>query len=153
MAALLVADILHQKAEAKRRAVETARQTVVRRRRRGRAWYFLVALPLFVGLTAWNLARAAHPPAVYTAAERESGVRFRMYLAVQAVEAYRNSTGRWPATLAAVGFGDVGFTYETSARGYEIGDTSSAVPLTYRRGDMIEPFANAYNELLEPGTQ
>ena len=151
MAAQLVADIIHQKVEAQERADEAVRMAVVRKRRRGRGWYFLVALPMFVGLTAWNFARAAHPPAVYTASERESGVRFRMFLAAQAVEAYRDSLGRWPATLAAVGFGDAGFTYSASARSYEITDTSSAVPLEYRRGDMLEPFADAYNELAGTG--
>ena len=153
MAAQLVADIIHQKVEAKQRAEDAIRMAVVRKRRRGRGWYFLVALPLFVGLTAWNVARGANPPAVYTAAEVESGVRFRMYLAVQAVEAYRDSLGRWPATLAAVGFGDAGFTYSASGRSYEITDTSSAVPLEYRRGDMLEPFADAYNELTGTAAQ
>lgn len=153
MAAQLVADIIHQKAEAKRRVEEAARVAVVRRRRRGRGWYFLVALPLFLGLTAWNLARATHPPAVYSPSELESVVRFRMYLAVQAVEAYRDSLGRWPATLADVGFGEAGFAYTTTARSYEIIDTTSAVPLSYRYGDMLEPFANAYVELREAGAQ
>ena len=152
-AAQLVADIIHQKHDAKRRAEETARMAVVRRRRRGRGWYFLVALPLFLGLTVWNLARATHPPAVYTASELESAVRFRMYLAAQAVEAYRDSLGRWPATLTDVGFGDAGFAYTSTSRGYEITDTSSAVPLSFRYGDMVEPFASGYNELLEAGTQ
>ena len=152
-AAQLVADIINQKVEAKRRAEEAARMAVVRRRRRGRAWYFLFALPLLLGLTVWNLARATHPPALYSASELESGVRFRMYLAAQAVEAYRDSLGRWPASLAVVGFGDAGFAYTTTARSYEIIDTSSAVPLSFRYGDMVEPFAGAYTELLEAGTQ
>ena len=108
-------------------------------------------MPLLLGLTIWNLARAANPPVVYTAAEIESGVRFRMYLAAQAVEAYARTTGRWPTSLAVVGFGDDGFTYTAGGATFEIVDTSSAVPLSYRRGDMIEPFANAYQELLGKG--
>jgi hypothetical protein len=76
-----------------------------------------------------------------------------MYLAAQAVEAHRDSLGRWPATLAAVGFGDAGFTYSFSGRSFEIADTSSAVPLTYRRGDMLAPFADAYQELMGGGAR
>jgi hypothetical protein len=30
---------------------------------------------------------------------------------------------------------------------YAISDTSSAVPLTYRRGDPLAPFADGYREL------
>ena len=45
-AAQLVADIINQKVEAKRRAEEAARMAVVRRRPRGRAWDFLLAMHL-----------------------------------------------------------------------------------------------------------
>lgn len=150
-AAQLVADIIHQKIEAVKRQETAQREAVVKRRRRGRAWYFLVALPLLIGLTAWNIARAARPPAVFSAEERESAVRFRMYLAAQAVEAYRDSLGRWPETLAAVGFGDAGFVYTAASRDFEISDTTSAVPLSYQRGDMLTPFAGAYDELKARG--
>jgi len=117
------------------------------RHRRGRAWYFLVALPLFLGLTAWNLVRATQTPEVFSADERESAVRFRMYLAAQAVEAYRDSLGRWPADLGTVGFADARFVYQAGERDFEISDTSASVPLTYRRGDPMRPFAGAYQEL------
>lgn len=146
-AAQLVADIIHHKVETARRQQEAAVAAVQRRRRRGRGWYFFVALPLLVGLTAWNLARSTRAPVVFTAAERESGVRVRMYLAAQAVEAYRDSLGRWPASLSAVGFGDAGFVYQAGGRVFEISDTSASVPLVYRRGDAVEPFADALREL------
>lgn len=151
-AAQLVADIIHAKVEAVQRQKAAVVQAATRRRRRSRAWYFLVALPLFLGLTAWNIVRAARPPAVFTADERESGIRFRMYLAAQAVEAYRDSLGRWPASLAVVGFTESGFVYRAGDRDFEISDTSAAVPLTYRRGDVLAPFADAYVELKGGGT-
>lgn len=151
IAAQLVADIIHAKVEAKKQAEAAVREAVSRRRRRSRGWYFLFALPLLVGLTVWNLTRGARPPQVFSAEEREAAVRFRIYLAAQAVEAYRDSVGRWPPSLAAVGFGDAGFVYQARVRDYEISDTSSSVPLTYRRGDMVAPFAGAYRELQHGG--
>lgn len=150
-AAQLVADIIHHKVEAAKRKEAAAVSAATQRRRRARGWYFLVALPLLVGLTTWNLARIASPPAVFSADERESSVRFRMYLAAQAVEAYRDSLGRWPADLDAVGFGDAGFRYRVGSRTFEISDTSVSVPLTYHRGDVLAPFADAYQELKKGG--
>lgn len=147
MAAQLVADIIHAKVDAQQQAEAAEVAAVTARKRRGRAWYFLFALPLLLGLTIWNLARASHPPEVFSAAERESAVRLRMYLASQAIEAYRQSYGRWPTSLADIGFGESGFVYEPGQRDYEIADTSAPVPLTYRRGDMVAPFADAYQEL------
>jgi hypothetical protein len=150
-AAQLVADIIHHKVEAAKQKQAARVAVATKRRRRARGWYFLVALPLLLGLTAWNLVRAAHPPEVFSADERESGVRLRMYLAAQAVEAYRDSLGRWPAQLDAVGFGDAGFVYRAGGSSFEISDTSALVPLTYHRGDMLAPFADAYQELKQGG--
>ena len=152
-AAQLIADIINQKVEAVQEQEAAKRDAATRQRRRGRAWYFLVALPVLVGLTVWNLVRAAHPPPVFTASERESAVRFRIYLAAQAVEAYHDSLGQWPADLTVVGFGDAGFVYKTGTPDYAITDTSSVVPLSYRRGDMFQPFAGAYNELKGRGAR
>lgn len=152
VAAQLVADILHQRVETARRQQAAAAAAIAGRRRRGRLWYFLFALPLLVGLTVWNLARAAQPPAVFTAAERESTVRLRLYLAVQAVERYADSVRRWPADLAVVGFGDAGFVYQAGAGSYEISDTTASIPLTYRRGDPLSPFADAFAELTTGGS-
>lgn len=152
-AAQLIADIIHHKVETVKQEKAAVVAAVTRRRRRGKLWYFLFALPLLVGLTLWNIVRTANPPEVFTADERESGLRFRMYLAAQAVEAYRDSVGRWPPDLKTVGFGEAGFSYRTGERGFEIGDTaSSSMPLTYQRGDPLSPFAGAYYELQRGGT-
>jgi hypothetical protein len=147
VAAQLVADIIHQRVEAARRQQAALAAAVAGRRRRGRAWYFLGALPLCIGLTAWNLARAARTPDVFTVSEHESVVRLRMYLAVQAIEHHRDSAGHVPADLAAVGFGDAGFVYHPNGGRFAITDTTASVPLTYHYGDPLEPFAGATEEL------
>jgi len=147
MAAQLVADIIHNRVAEVKRSREAARKEVARRRQRGRAWYFLVALPMLLGLTVWNAVRAQRAPEVFTAEERESTIRLRMYLAVEAVESYHRENGRWPADLRTIGMGDVGFLYVRQDSVYAISDTSAAVPLTYRRGDPLRPFAEAYQEL------
>jgi hypothetical protein len=146
VAAQLVSDILHHRVEEVKRTQRAAREAVTRRGRRRRLWW-LGTVPLLLGLTSWNFARAARAPEVFTADERESSLRFQIYLASQGVEAYRQYTGRWPADLRAVGMGDEGFVYEIRDSIYSISDTSAAVPLTYRRGDGLAPFAAAFTEL------
>ena len=152
IAAQLVADIINSKVEDRKRGEEAQRADRVRRKRRNKAWYFLGALPLLLGLTAWNVVRASSQPPVFNAAERESVIRLQMYIAAQGVEAYHDSTGRWPADLRAVGMGDAGLVYELHEGSYAITDTSMSVPLTFRRGDPMAPFAAGYAEL-KHGTQ
>lgn len=147
MAAQLVADIIHRKVDEAKRSQDHARQEVTRRRRRNRAWYFLGAVPLLVSLTIWNVVRITHRPEVFTAAERESAVRFQMYLAAQAVQAFRDSAGHWPADLRAVGMDDAGFVYERRDADFSITDTTSRVPLVFRPGDPLAPYAAGYQEL------
>jgi hypothetical protein len=146
-AAQLVADIIHRKVDEARRTQEAAQQAVVRRRQRSRAWYFLFALPLLIGLTTWNLVRATRRPAVFSPSERESAVRFQMYLAAQALQAYHDSTGRWPADLRAIGMEDAHFVYERRDGDFTITDTTSTVPLVFRHGDPLAPYAAGYVEL------
>lgn len=147
VAAQLVADIIHHKVEEKKRGEEAKRIGLKRRRRRNRAWYFLGALPLLLTLTVWNVVRHARKPEVFNAAERESIIRLQMYIAAEGVEAYRDSTGRWPADLRAVGMEDAGLVYEAQGNSFAVTDTSMRVPLTYRRGDPLAPFAAGYAEL------
>jgi len=151
VAAQLVADIIHHKVEEAKQTQEAARQDRARRTRRNRAWYFLGALPLLLGLTIWNVVRISRVPDVFTPAERESVIRFEMYLVAQGIEAYRDSTGRWPSDLRAVGMADTGLLYELQDSVFAISDTSSSVPLVYRRGDPLAPFAAGFEELKHAG--
>ncbi len=155
LAAAIVADIMQQKVE----EVKHAKQEAHRPRQRSRAWVLLVGLPLLVGLTIWNLVRAGERPLVFTATQVDAGVRFKIYLAVQAVESYRRSSGRLPPDLGAVGMDGDGLTYTpadstyTIAAGPSAGDGSPAdAPLyEYRRGDDLKPFADGYAELAPKG--
>jgi hypothetical protein len=147
VAAQLIADIINRKVDEKKRGEEALRVDRARRKRRHRGWYFVGALPLLLGLTAWNVLRAANQPPVFNADERESVIRLQMYIAAQGIEAYRDSTGRWPRDLRAVGMDDAGLVYEVRDGSFAISDTSTTVPLTYRRGDPLAPFAAGYAEL------
>jgi hypothetical protein len=49
--------------------------------------------------------------------------------------------------LRAVGLEDAGFLYELRDSVYTITDTSSRVPLVFRYGDPLAPYAAGYQEL------
>lgn len=144
MAAQLVADIIKQKVdEVKQHKVDE--QLAVRRgKRRSKLWYFAGLLPVFLGLTIWNLTRAGEAPELFTPEEVDAGVRFRIFLAAQAVQAYRDSLGKWPRTLAAAGMDGEGLVYRLADSSYTIADTTGGVPLVYHGGESLSLFADGY---------
>jgi hypothetical protein len=144
MAAQLVADIIKQKVEEIKEEKFQRLQAVLLKRRRSKLWYFLGLLPLFLLLTIWNLVRSGEEPRVFSSEELVAGTRFKMYLTAQAVQAYRDSAGRWPRNLAAVGLARERLVYQLVDGTYTITDTSGSVPLVYRGGESLTLFANAY---------
>lgn len=145
MAAQLVADILKQKVEdVKHHKAEE--RLAVERVRRSKLWYLLGLLPVFLGLTIWNLTRG-EAPEVFTPEELDAGVRFRIFLAAQSVQAYRDSVGRWPRNLAAIGMEDDGLVYRLVDSSYTIADTSGGVPLVYHGGENLKLFGDGYTFL------
>ena len=147
MAAQLVADIIKQKVEEVKQDKIERQQAVLRKKRRSKIWYFLGLLPIFLGMTIWNLTRAGEQPTVFTPEEIEAGIRFKIYLAAQGVQAYRDSVGAWPRSLKAVGMADEGLVYQLVDTSYTIADTSGGVPLVYHGGESLSLFADAYGFL------
>lgn len=144
MAAQLVADIIKQKVEEVKQDKVQRQRAVLLKKRRSKLWYFLGLLPVFLGLTIWNLTRAGEPPVVFTPEEIEASVRFKIYLAAQTVQAFRDSAGLWPRSLAAVGMADEGLVYRLVDTSFTIADTSGGVPLVYHGGENLALFADAY---------
>jgi len=144
MAAQLVADIIQQKVTEIKQERAEVQETVKRKKRRSVFWYFAGLLPLLTGLTIWNLSRRGELPEVFTPEELDASVRVKIFLAAQAVQAYRDSLGRWPTSLAVVGMGDEGLVYERTDAIFTVRDTTGGVPLIYHAGESLAPFANAY---------
>jgi hypothetical protein len=147
MAAQLVADIIQQKVMEIKQERAEIQETFKRKKRHAVFWYLAGLLPLLLGLTIWNLSRRGDMPEVFTPEELDASVRFKVFLAAQAVQAYRDSLGRWPASLAAVGMGDEGLVYQRIDSIFTVTDTSGSVPLVYHAGESLAPFANGYTHL------
>jgi len=147
LAAEILLDLVKQRVEETRQA----RALALVRPRRTPLPLSLGLVVLFLGLTGWNLVRATNPPAVYSPQEAEASARFRIYLAAQAVEAYRDSAGVFPTTLAAVGIDDESLSFVPADSTYMIVAESAPERLSYRRGDDLAPFASAYGALARGG--
>jgi len=148
LASELVHDILKHKLEERRRGSSGGGKHAAARQRRFRL-AFAVLFPIFVGLAAWNITAGRQPPAVFTQEEIDAGVRFKIFLAVQALKAYRDSTGQWPASLVSVGFADEGLTYQQRDTFFVISAMSGDVPYTYRSGEDLTFFRDAPQVMMQ----
>jgi hypothetical protein len=148
----LAVEILLELVKQKGEEIRQARAAAQARPRRSRRPLYLVSMiVMFFGLTGLNVVRAGQDPAVFSPAEMEASVRFRIYLASQAVEAYRDSAGAFPATLGVAGIDDEGLLFLPGRSTYTIVAENGAGRLSYRRGDDLAPFASAYDALARGG--
>ena len=102
----LVQDILKQEVE---KRGGRHRPTLEGRRRRP-AITLYVLFGVCLTLAAWNVMRSGPQPQVFTSSELDAGVRLKIYLAVQALQAHRDTAGTWPASLDVIGFASEGLT-------------------------------------------
>ena len=145
LAAQIVADILKQKI-ADVKETKAAVRAALPRRRNWKRW--LVALiPAFCGLTAWNVLRAGVEPQVFTPDELAASLRFRIYVAVQGIRAFRDSAGVLPQSLQQIRMADAGIAYVRSDTTYVIVGSAGTVHVTYRKGDDLKPYADAARTL------
>jgi hypothetical protein len=140
----LLAEILRQKAaEDLRRAAP--------RRRRSRAVLLGVLGALFLGLSAWNLVRGDPHPEPFTPEQQDASLRLQVYLAAQALELYRDSTGVYPPTLSVVDADQAGLVYLPSDSSYTIVAAAGPVQLTYQQGDDLVRLTDGVGVLMGVG--
>ncbi|HEX4562094.1 MAG TPA: hypothetical protein VH113_09720 [Gemmatimonadales bacterium] len=144
-AADLVKSIVQQKVDDAKQLkadVEKARQ-----KRKSTLPLLLGLTPVLLGLTAWNVFTAGPPKSTLTAADQTASTRFRIYIAAQAIEAYRASHGTYPANLTQVGVDWQGLHYAVADTTWSIVARLDSLTVTYRHGDPLAPFATAYQSL------
>jgi len=144
-AADLVKSIVQQKVDdAKQLKAEVEK---ARKQRKSRVPLLLGLTPVFLGLTAWNVFSAGPPHSALSAADQAASTRFRIYIAEEAIEAYRAAHGVYPANLTQVGVDWGGLHYAVSDTTWTIVARLDSSTITYRHGEPIAPFATAYQSL------
>jgi hypothetical protein len=117
--------------------------------RRAVAPWLAVLIPILVGLTTFNVYSATRSRNVFDAAEQEAAVYFTMMIARADVEAYHDSTGTYPASLALLGLGELGIVYARSGDGYELRAPVGDSLVTYRPGQDRSTIETAFESLAE----
>lgn len=143
LAAQYVGEILKQKAD------EAAKQRTPPPRQRAAGRSLTVLVPVLLGLTGWNVGRMVHEPTVFSPQETETALRFRVYLAAEAVLAYRDSAGTLPMDIKDIGLDkDEGLVYAPLDTTYIITGVAGEIRVTYRGDQDLAPFAAAYDVLV-----
>lgn len=141
LAAQMVADILKQKI-ADVRETKAAVRAALPRRRNWTRW--LVGLiPAFCALSAWNVLTAGAEPQLFTPDELAASLRFKIYVAAQAIHAFRDSAGTLPQSLQQIRMADEGLAYVRSDTSYVIVGSAGPAHVTYRQGDDLKPYGGA----------
>jgi hypothetical protein len=107
----------------------------------------LILVLVLIALTGWNLARARTAPVVFSADEELNSLRVRMFLAVEAIQDYRERYNALPRTLAAAGVRDSGWSYSIEDSVYTVTEALGTLRLTYHSDEPLEPLAEALRTL------
>lgn len=143
-AADLVKNILHQKVEDAKQAKAEALKA---RKRKSRVPLLLGLLPVLVALTAWNVLHGGPTPSVLSPADQLASVKFRIYLAAQAIDGYQTVHGSFPPDLSVVGVDWQGLHYVPAETTWSIVARADSVSIMYRHGEPLGPYATAYQAL------
>ena len=143
LAAQLVTDIVHGASEDARQTKQAARPP----RRRSRLALWLALLGVLVAVTAWNSLRPREAPVVFTPTEEAASLRWKVFLAAQAIDGFHRATSTYPATLAAAGVDDSGWTYAPAGSTYVIVGRLGSLSVEYHQGDPLAPLAAGLNTL------
>ena len=144
-AADLVKNIIKQKVDdAKQAKIDAER---ARKHRKSRAPLILALLPVLVGLTAWNVVHAGPPRSTISPGDRLASLKFQIYIAAEAIEAYHAAHGAFPRNLTEVGVDWQGLHYVPADTTWNIVGRVDSVAVTYQHGESLVPFSSAYQPL------
>ena len=144
-AADLVKSIVQQKVDDAKQARADAEKA--RKKQKSRIPLLLGLLPVLLGLTAWNVLNAGPTQSTMSAADQLASLKFRIYIAAEAIEAYHAAHGVFPANLTQVGADWDGLHYVPAETTWTIVSRLDTTTITYRHGDSLTPLATAYQGL------
>lgn len=112
-----------------------------------------VCLVVLAALTTWNVINFSRVPKVVSQVFEEESARFHIYLVAQAIDDYRDSTRMLPASLDAIGADEDEISYEPMDSTYVLTAAVGPTRLTYRAGEDLSRYRDAYTKLLNEGVQ
>ncbi len=103
----------------------------------------VLALPLCLGLTAWNVLGAQSNESAFSAAQSEDAGRFALYVVARQIDHFRHEHGRLPDSLAEVDPSEDRVRYKPNAEGFVLTVETQDGILVYKDGEDLDPFAEA----------
>lgn len=149
LAAQMVSDILKERVASAQEVKAARAQTLGKGRSPSRRLLWL--LPLFLGLTGWNVWRSGRAPQVFTDSQLTASRRLNVYLAVEGIQEYKRTHGVLPPTLEMAGITTPGLAYALAESSFTLSDTTGPAALIYRSGQDLSMFAAAFHTLRRAG--
>ncbi len=112
----------------------------------------VVSLAILVPLTIWNVIQLTRVPVSISNIIEEESTRFSIYLAAQAIEEYRDSTGALPPSLEMLGAEEEEIIYEPADTTYVLSASVGKLNLVYHMGDDLTSYREAYDIMQSPET-
>lgn len=134
--------------EAKALALQQVEDKQEIKTKKSRFPLLLGLLPIFFALTVWNVARLVKTPDPVSSLEELEAVQWSIYMIVDGIETFRESTGQLPISLEALGLDDDFITYTVLGNIYSLTTKIGDRELVYHDGDDLDPFMNSYNKLM-----
>ena len=101
----------------------------------------------FVGTLGWVLFRPPPPPP-FTAKDDERAMRFELFLAERAVEAFRAVHDRYPTDLVEAHAAGGHVTYQQQGTGYVLTARVASQQVTWHSGDDVAPLRAVADSIL-----
>jgi hypothetical protein len=131
-------------------AEHNERSPVPQQRRNLSRRILVVCLLVLVAVTSWNIMQIFRVPAAVSLVIEEESARLLIYLAAQAIDEYRDSTKTLPTSLDAIGVDQSAIEYEMIDSTYTLTAVVGPTTLTYRDGDELSRFRDAYTRKQKP---
>ena len=113
-------------------------------RRRLQLVLLLILVPPLAALSMWNIIRSRGQPEVVTVAEETQDARFTLFVISQEIDAYIDSSGAPPLNLRQLDADEEEVQYLRVGNSYLLVYRTDNVELSYRPGDDLTPFEEAY---------
>ncbi len=109
----------------------------------------IVLTVVLAALTGWNISRLGERGEAFSDREIEAAVYLSMLIAIDDIEAHRDSAGGLPVSLEPIGAADLAIVYRVEGDTYILIGAPGMPQVTYRSGDDTAPLGTALDSLMQ----
>lgn len=110
-------------------------------------WVAAILCALVLALAALYAISENRKSPTTASAMKEASARFSIYLVAEGLQAYKDSTGTFPATLEQAGLDEEGIQYVTDGSSYRLIAVQGSTSLVYVEGTRLDRYEAAFKVL------